>query len=54
MSSVDAVHARLICVVPAAVAVSAEGALGGVVSGVSGRIDVFMSVWISAAESARL
>ena len=52
--SVEAVQLRLIWVAPAAVAVSPDGVDGGVVSGAVGTIEVFMSVWMSAAVSARL
>ncbi len=52
--SVEAVQARLICVLLEAVAVKFEGALGGVVSAVVVPIGVFMSLWISLGLRARL
>src|SRR5437762_2822806 len=52
--SIDAVQLRLIWLPLTAVAVSVPGAVGGCVSGVAGATAVFMSVWISAAVSARL
>jgi len=54
MLSVAAVQARLTWVALTAVAPRPLGFEGGVVSGPVGPTGVFMSVWISVAESARL
>src|SRR5829696_3958164 len=53
-SSVDAVHDRSIRLALTAVALRPPGIDGAVESVTLGAIAVFMSLWISLAESARL